>query len=66
MKFIDIHHIGIWVQDIDEMSAFLTETLGLRLATRESRGEVGSGERALFHAGGNQLIEILSEQDVQP
>ena len=66
MKSIDIHHIGIWVQDIDEMSAFLIGILGLRLVTREPRGTVGSGERALFHAGGNQLIEILSEQDVQP
>ena len=66
MKSVDIHHIGIWVQNIDEMIAFLIETLGLRLATREPRGAVGSGERALFHAGGNQLIEILTEPNVQP
>ena len=66
MKCIDIHHIGIWVRDIDEMIAFLTDTLGLRLTIREPRGAVGSGERALFHAGGNQLIEILTEPHVQP
>lgn len=66
MKCIDIHHIGMWVDDMDEMIAFLTETLGLRLATREQRGAVGSGERALFHSGGNQLIEILAEPNVQP
>jgi catechol 2,3-dioxygenase-like lactoylglutathione lyase family enzyme len=66
MKCIDIHHIGIWVDDIDTMITFLTKTLGLRLLTRESRGEVGSGERALFHAGGKQLIEILTEPQVQP
>jgi catechol 2,3-dioxygenase-like lactoylglutathione lyase family enzyme len=65
MKYIDIHHIGIWVQDIDEMIVFLTETLGLQLLTREQRGDVGTGERALFHAGGNQLIEILTEPNVQ-
>ncbi len=66
MKCIDIHHIGIWVNDMDEMITFLTETLGLRLTTREPRDTVGSGERALFHAGGNQLIEILTEPHVQP
>ena len=65
MKYIDIHHIGMWVQDIDEMIAFLTETLGLKLLTREPRGDVGAGERALFNAGGNQLIEILTEPNVQ-
>ena len=65
MKCLDIHHIGIWVDDMDEMIAFLTETLGLRLAIREQRGAVGSGERALFDAGGNQSIEILTEPDVQ-
>lgn len=66
MKCIDIHHIGIWVDDMDEMIAFLIETLGLRLALREQRGEVGAGERALFYAGGNQSIEILTEPHVQP
>lgn len=66
MKCIDIHHIGIWVDDMDEMITFITETLGLRLTTRESRGDVGSGERALFHAGGKQSIEILTEPHVQP
>jgi catechol 2,3-dioxygenase-like lactoylglutathione lyase family enzyme len=66
MKCIDIHHIGIWVDDMDEMIAFLTETLGLQLAVREPRGAVGSGERALFSAGGAQLIEILTEPNVQP
>ncbi len=66
MKCIDIHHIGIWVDDMDEMIAFLTQTLGLRLATREPRGAAGSGERALFHLGDNQIIEILSEPNVQP
>ncbi len=66
MKCIDIHHIGIWVDNMDAMITFLRETLGLRLAARESRGDVGSGERALFHAGGKQLIEILTEPNVQP
>jgi catechol 2,3-dioxygenase-like lactoylglutathione lyase family enzyme len=66
MHCIDIHHIGIWVNDMDEMITFLTETLGMRLLAREPRGAVGSGERALFNAGGSQSIEILTEPHVQP
>lgn len=66
MHCIDIHHIGIWVEDMDAMLTFLSETLGLPLAARESRGDVGSGERAMFRAGGKQLIEILTEPHVQP
>ena len=51
---------------MDEMISCLTETLGLRLAIREERSAVGSGERALFYAGGKQSIEILTETNVQP
>jgi len=57
----DLHHIGIWVSDMDEMILFLTDVLGLTLVSRTSRGSMGPGERAFVHAGGTQFFELLSE-----
>ncbi len=66
MKSINIHHVGIWVEDIDEMISFLTGIMGFSLLTRNPRGSIGPGERAVIHAGGEQFIELLTEPNVQP
>lgn len=66
MKSINIHHIGVWVDDIDEAVSFFTDIMGFRLLTRGPRGRFGPGERALIHAGDQQLLELLAEPDVMP
>ena len=66
MKSINIHHIGMWVDDIDEAISFFTDIMGFRLLTRGLRGVFGPGERALIHAGDQQLLELLTEPDVLP
>ena len=66
MKAINLHHVGIWVDDMDEMLNFLTEVMGFTLLWRGSRGERGPGESARVHAGDNQLFEIITEPNVQP
>lgn len=81
MKCTNIHHIGLWVDDMDGMISFLTEVLGFRLLTRHPVSEggpelektpglafklAGPGERAFIHAGDNQLFELLAEPNVQP
>ena len=66
MRCINIHHVGVWVDNIDEAISFLTDIMGFRLLTRGPRGSVGAGERALIHAGDQQVVELLSEPDVQP
>ena len=66
MKCLNLHHIGLWVEDIDEMITFLTEVMGFRLLSRNPRGELGPGERAFVHAGENQVFELLTEPQVQP
>lgn len=66
MKCINIHHTGVWVDNIDEAISFFIDIMGFRLATRVPRGKMGPGERALIHAGGEQFIELLTEPNVQP
>jgi catechol 2,3-dioxygenase-like lactoylglutathione lyase family enzyme len=66
MEYVNIHHVGICVDDMDKMIDFLTKTLGLRLLTRHSRKPLGPGERAFVAAGNNQSFEILSIPDAQP
>jgi catechol 2,3-dioxygenase-like lactoylglutathione lyase family enzyme len=66
MRCINIHHVGVWVDNIDEAISFFTDIMGFRLLTRGPRGGVGAGERALIHAGDQQVVELLSEPDVQP
>jgi catechol 2,3-dioxygenase-like lactoylglutathione lyase family enzyme len=66
MRCINIHHVGVWVDNIDEAISFLTGVMGFQLLTRGPRGSAGPGERALIHAGDRQLLELLSEPDVQP
>lgn len=66
MECVNIHHVGICVDDMDKMIDFLTKTLGLQLLTRHSREPLGSGERAFVAAGGNQAFEIVWTPDIQP
>lgn len=66
MKSVNIHHIGVWVDDIDEAIDFFTDIMGFRLLTRGPRGSFGPGERALIHAGDQQMLELLTEPDVLP
>lgn len=62
MNCLNIHHVGIWADDIDEMVAFLTAVLGFRLLTRLPSD---SGERVFVHLGDNQAFEILSKPAIQ-
>ena len=66
MDCTGMHHVGLWVDDVDGMIKFLTEVMGFRLLTRSPRGAVGAGERVFIEMSKNQLIEILSEPEVQP
>jgi catechol 2,3-dioxygenase-like lactoylglutathione lyase family enzyme len=66
MKCLNLHHIGLWVENIDEMITFLTVVMGFRLLSRNPRGELGPGERAFVHIGDNQVFELLTEPHVQP
>jgi len=60
IKCINIHHVGMWVDDIDEAISFYTDIMGFRLLTRGPRGDVGPGERAIIHAGDSQVLELLT------
>jgi catechol 2,3-dioxygenase-like lactoylglutathione lyase family enzyme len=66
MKCVNLHHVGLWVEDIDKAIAFFTGIMGFRLVTRGPRGSIGPGERAMIHAGGDQFVELLTEPDVEP
>jgi catechol 2,3-dioxygenase-like lactoylglutathione lyase family enzyme len=63
MKATNIHHIGVVVNDLDEMIAFLTEVLGFRLLIRR---KFEWGERAYVHLGDNQLFEMIAKSEAQP
>lgn len=63
MKFINIHHVGIWTDDADEMVSFLTEVLGFRLLTRP---QFDWGERIFVHIGDSQVFEILTKPELLP
>jgi len=66
MKAVNIHHIGMWVDDMDGAISFYTDVMGFRLLTRAPRGSFGPGERAIIHVGGEQMLELLTEPDVLP
>ncbi|MBA4391685.1 MAG: hypothetical protein C0399_12230 [Syntrophus sp. (in: bacteria)] len=66
MKCINIHHVGMWVDNIDEAISFFIDIMGFRLLTRGPRGSIGPGERALIHAGDRQVLELLTEPKVLP
>ena len=60
---MNLHHVGIWVDDPEEMIQFLTEVLGFRQVSRVQPGAV---DRTFIHAGGDQYFEILSKAAMQP
>jgi catechol 2,3-dioxygenase-like lactoylglutathione lyase family enzyme len=68
MDSVDIHHVGFWVsaEGFDEMLAFLANVLGLRVISRESRGQAGSGERAWVQIGDRLRFEVLTGPQTQP
>jgi catechol 2,3-dioxygenase-like lactoylglutathione lyase family enzyme len=66
MECVNFHHAGVWVDDIDEAIAFFTGVMGLPLLTRGPRGNIGPGERALIRAGDREVIELLTEPNVEP
>ena len=66
MQSINLHHAGIWVNNMDEALSFFTEIMGFRLLSRGPRGSIGPGERALIHVGGEQVVELLTEPNVLP
>jgi catechol 2,3-dioxygenase-like lactoylglutathione lyase family enzyme len=66
VECLNFHHAGVWVENIDEAILFFTEVLGLPLLARGPRGSVGPGERALIRAGASQVIELLTEPNVEP
>jgi len=66
MQCVNIHHVGLWVRDMDGMIAFFIGTMGFRLVTRNPRGSMGPGERAMVDAGDGQFVELLSEPNVSP
>ena len=63
MHCLNLHHVGIWADDVNKMVSFLTEVLGFRLLTRLPPD---SAERVFVHLGDNQLFEILSIPEMQP
>ncbi|OPY73018.1 MAG: Glyoxalase/Bleomycin resistance protein/Dioxygenase superfamily protein [Syntrophorhabdus sp. PtaU1.Bin058] len=66
MKCINIHHVGIWVDNMDEAISFYIDVMGFRLLTRNPRGSIGPGERAIIHIGDQQMLELLTEPNVTP
>jgi catechol 2,3-dioxygenase-like lactoylglutathione lyase family enzyme len=66
MECLNIHHVGVWVDNIDEAISFFTDVMGFPLLMRVPRGSIGPGERALIGAGDSQVIELLTEPNVQP
>jgi catechol 2,3-dioxygenase-like lactoylglutathione lyase family enzyme len=63
MKCTNIHHVGLWADDVDEMVSFFTDVLGFRLLTRP---EFNWGDRAFVDVGGDQAVEILTKPEMQP
>ncbi|NKB36835.1 MAG: hypothetical protein GKR93_06635 [Gammaproteobacteria bacterium] len=54
-----IFHVGLWVEDVDEMLAFLKEILSFDIVTRSNRPD--GGERLIISDSRGQLIELLSD-----
>ena len=54
MKCLNLHHVGVWADDVEEMVSFFTDVLGFRQLT--SQGPV------FLQMGDNQTFEILSNE----
>ena len=55
------YHMGVWVEDLDEMTDFLSLIMDLSLLTRVERDT--GGERLIFEDARGQRIELLSDPD---
>jgi catechol 2,3-dioxygenase-like lactoylglutathione lyase family enzyme len=59
-KYIgSFYHMGIWVEDLDEMTGFLSLVMDLTLLTRVERAT--GGERLILEDARGQRIELLSD-----
>ena len=63
MRDINIHHVGLYVDDVDEMVSFLTDVMGFRLLTRP---EFDWGERVFVDVGANARLEVVRSAEMQP
>jgi catechol 2,3-dioxygenase-like lactoylglutathione lyase family enzyme len=63
MKCMNVHHIGVWADDIDEMVSFLTKVLGFRLLTRP---KFDSGGRVFVQMGDSLMFEVLTKPEIRP
>ena len=54
MKCLNLHHVGVWADDVEEMVSFFTDVLGFRQLT--SQGPV------FLQMGDDQTFEILSNE----
>ncbi len=63
MRCQNLHHVGIWADDVNEMVTFLTDLLGFLHLTRQP---IDPGELVFVHLGDNQVFEILSMPGMQP
>lgn len=54
-----LFHVGLWVEDIDEMLDFLSEIMDFTIELRAPRQS--GGERLLLSDKHNQTIELLSD-----
>lgn len=60
-----IFHLGLWVEDLDEMLGFLNDVMKLKLVMRSPRAT--GGERLILSDVRGQQIELLSDPgNVQP
>lgn len=56
-----IFHTGIWVEDVDEMLAFLDIVMDYEIVVRANRQ--AGGERVILNDARGQHIELLSDPD---
>ncbi len=56
-----LFHVGLWVEDVDEMLSFLSEVMEYEIIYRADRRS--GGERLMLSDHHGQLIELLSDPD---
>ena len=56
-----VFHVGLWVEDIDEMLGFLAEVMDFNIVLRAARSS--GGERLILSDLRGQKIELLSDPE---
>lgn len=56
-----IFHVGLWVEDIDEMPGFLSAVMDFNIVLRAERSS--GGERLILSDSRGQKIELLSDPE---